>query len=166
MDELSAFAGLVIRSSVPVYIVSLVAIGAYAATRREGRGDWFRSDAAKAAAVVVVALSSVLPTELLSIAWLTLLQRYAEVTAYLFLLVSAPVVALLVALQALVTRVYRPRPLPYAALFLGVHALGYSLWLLRLFNPPADVARYAAVVLVVGGLVMWLFARLAWRRPG
>lgn len=166
MEELSAVVRIVIPGSILVYLVSMIGIGVYAATRREGRGDWFRSDALKLAAVLVVALASVLPTELISIRWMSLLQRHADLTANLFVLVPVPVVALMVALQAFVlSRVYRARPLLYAAVFLGVHAAGYALWLTRLFNPPADVARYAAVVLVVGALVMWLFTRFVWRRP-
>ena len=166
MEELSAVARMVIPGSILVYLVSMTGIGVYSATRREGRGDWFTSDAVKYAAVVLVALSSVLPTELMSIRWMTLLQWDAEVTANLFVLVPVPVVALMVALQALVlSRVYRTRPLLYAAVFLGVHAAGYVAWLTRLFNPPADVARYAIVVVTVGALVMWLFTRFVWRRP-
>lgn len=165
MEELSAVVRVVIPGSILVYLVSMTGIGVYSATRREGRGDWFTSDAVKYAAVVVVALSSVLPTELMSIRWMTLLQRDADLTANLFVLVPVPVVALMVALQALVlSRVYRARPLLFAAVFLGVHAAGYAAWLTRLFNPPADVARYAAVILVVGALVMWLFTRFVWRR--
>lgn len=166
MEELSAVVRIVIPGSILVYLVSMIGIGTYAATRREGRGDWFRSDALKLAAVLVVALASVLPTELMSIRWMTLLQRHADLTANLFLLVPVPVVAVMIALQAFVlSRVYQARPLLYAAVFLGAHAAGYALWLTRLFNPPADVARYAAVVLVVGALVMWLFTRFVWRRP-
>ena len=165
MEELSAVVRTVIPGSILVYLVSIIGIGVYSATRGEGRGDWFQSDAVKYVAVVVVALSSVLPTELMSIRWMALLQRDAEVTANLFVLVPVPVVALMVALQAFVlSRVYRARPLLFAAVFLGVHAAGYALWLTRLFNPPADAARYAAVVLVVGGVVMWLFTRFVWRR--
>lgn len=165
MEELSAVVRTVIPIAIPVYLVSMIAIGIYSATRREGRGDWFRSDGAKYAAVVVVALSSVLPTELLSIAWIGRLQQHADVTANLFLLVPVPVVALMVAIQAgVLSRIYRAGPLRFAAVFLGVHAAGYALWLTRLFNPPADAGRYALVVLVVGALVMWLFTRFAWRR--
>ena len=165
MEELSAVVRLVIPGSILVYLVSMIGIGVYSVTRREGRGDWFTSNAVRYAAVVVVGLSSVLPTELLSIRWMALLQRDADLTANLFLLVPVPVVALMVAFQAFVlSRIYRAAPLRYAAVFLGVHAAGYAMWLTRLFNPPADVARYAAVVLVVGALVMWLFARFAWRR--
>ena len=47
----------------------------------------------------------------------------------------------------------------------AVYAATYAFWLSRIFNPPADIARYAAVVLIVGGIVMALFARFALRHP-
>ena len=149
-----------------VYLALLTLIGVYAATRRDGRGDYLRSTAARLTAVGVVALLGVLPTEVLSIVWLTLLQDHVEVTANLFVLVPAPVVAVMVAVQALVlSRVYRTRPLLFAAVYLGVYALAYAFWLSRLFNPPGDIARYAVVILIVGALVMALFGRFVWRRP-
>ncbi len=46
----------------------------------------------------------------------------------------------------------------------GVYAATYAFWLSRVFNPPGDLVRYAAVVLIVGGIVMALFARFAWYR--
>ena len=166
MDGLSAIVPFLIGGSMVGYLVALTAIGVYSATRREGRSDWFRSDALKLTAVAVVALLGVLPTEVLSIAWLMRLQDHVEVTANLFVLVPAPVVAVMVAVQALVlSRVYRTRPLLFAAVYLGVYALAYAFWLSRLFNPPGDIARYAVVILIVGALVMALFARFVWRRP-
>ena len=139
--------------------------GVYSWTRREGRSDWFRSDALKYAAVVLVGVLGVVPTELVSIAWLTRLQANVEVTANLFVLVS-PVIAAMIALQALIlSRVYRARPVRLAAVFLGVYALTYAAFLTRLFNPPADVASYVGVILVVGPVVMALFTRFVWRRP-
>ena len=166
MDALSALAPFLIAGSMVGYLTALTAIGVYSATRREGSSDYFRSDALKFTAVVVVALFGVLPTEVLSIAWLTRLQDHVEITANLFILVPAPVVAVMIALQALVlSRVYRARPLRFAAVHLGVYALTYALWLARLFNPAGDIARYVVVILIVGSLVMALFARFVWRRP-
>ncbi len=147
-----------------VHVAALVLIGIYTATRKEGRRDIFGSGGVRLAAVAVVALLSVLPTDVLSIVWLTLLQDRVEVTANLFMLVSPPVVAVLVAVQAMVlARVYRLRPLLYGAVYLGVYALAYSSWLRLLFNPPADIARYAAVILGVGSLVMAFFVLFVWR---
>ena len=158
---------LLIPLSALLYLGALLFIGIYGATRKEGRGDWFRSGAVQVAAVVFVAIVSVLPTEIASIAWIGVLQDHADVTANLFVLVSAPAVAVMIALQALVlSRVYGRQPLRNAAVFLVVHAATYAFWLSRIFNPPADIASYAAVILVMGGIVMALFARFVWRRPG
>ena len=166
MEGLSAILPFLMGGSMLGFPLALTVIGVYSWTRREGRSDWFRSDALKYAAVGLVGVLGVLPTEVLSIAWLTLLQEHVEVTANLFVLVPAPVVAVMIALQALIlSRLYRARPLRLAAVYLGVYALTYAAWLTRLFNPPADVARYVVVILIVGSLVMALFARFAWRRP-
>ena len=157
---------LLIPLSALLYLGALIFIGVYGATRREGRSDWFRSRAVQVGAVVFVAIVSVLPTEVLSIIWITRLQDHFDVTANLFFLVPAPVVAVLVALQARVLApAYRPRPLVHSAVFVVVHAATYSYWLSRLYNPPGDIASYAAVILVVGGVVMALFARFVWRAP-
>ncbi len=165
MEGLSAILPFLMGGSMLGFPLALTVIGVYSWTRREGRSDWFRSDALKYAAVVLVGVLGVLPTELVSIAWLTRLQANVEVTANLFVLVS-PVIAVVIALQALIlSRLYRARPLRLAAVYLGVYALTYAAWLTRLFNPPADVARYVVVILIVGSLVMALFARFAWRRP-
>ena len=44
----------------------------------------------------------------------------------------------------------------------SIYAATYAFWLSRIFNPPGDLVRYAAaVVLIVGGVVMALFARFA-----
>ena len=158
---------LLIPLSALLYLGALIFIGVYSATRKEGRGDWFGSGAVQVAAVALVAIVSVLPTEIASIAWIGALQNQADVTANLFVLVSAPAIAAMIALQALVlSRVYGRQPLRNAAVFLAVHAATYVYWLSRLYNPPADLASYAAVILVTGGIVMALFARFVWRRPG
>ena len=57
------------------------------------------------------------------------------------------------------------RPVLLAAVYVGVYAATYAFCLSRIFNPPGDMVRYAAVVLIVGAIVMALFARFAWRRP-
>ena len=148
-----------------VYLLLVIGGGAYIATREEGRG-LFRSDVVKVVTVALFAALGVLPTEVLGILWMTLLRDYVDVTANLFLLVAGPVVAGMVALQAFaLSRIYRARPVLLAAVCVGVYAATYAFWLSRVFNPPGDIARYAAVVVVAGGIVMALFARFAWRRP-
>ncbi len=122
------------------------------------------SGIASAALVALVALLGVLPTEFFSIAWITVLQNHADVTANLFILIPAPVVALMVAIQAIMlARVYRPRPLLLACVYLGVCAVAYALWLNLLFNPPADIARYLLTIFVVGLIVFGLVWRFVWR---
>ena len=150
-----------------LYVLLLIGSGVHAVTRREGGRDLYRPDAVKVAAVALVGVLGVLPTEILSILWLTVLQDYLDVTAYLFVVVTTPVVAVLTAIQALaLSRVYRARPVLLAAVHLGAYAASYAFWLSQAFNPPGDIVRFAAVVLVAGGIVMALFARFAWRRPG
>ena len=152
--------------SASLYLLLLIGSGVYAATRREGRGDLFRSDAVKVATVALIGVFGVLPTEVVGVRWLMLLQDHVDVTAYLFYVVTTPAVAAMAALQAFVlSRIYRARPLLLGAVYLGAYAATYVFWLSRIFNPPGDLARFVAVVLIVGGIVMALFARFVWRRP-
>lgn len=156
----------IILGSATLYLVLLVGSAVYTATRKEGGRDLFRSDAAKVVTVALVAAFGVLPTEVLGFLWMTLLRDYFDVTAYLFFLVTPPAVGAMAAIQAFaMSRIYRARPGLLAAVYVGVYAATYAFWLSRIFNPPGDLVRYAAVVLVVGGVVMALFARFAWRRP-
>ena len=157
---------VIILVSATLYLLLLVASGVYGATRKEGGRDLFRSDAVKVVTVALVAAFGVLPTEVLGFLWMTLVRDHFDVTAYLFFLVTGPAVGAMAAIQAFVlSRVYQARPMLLAAVYLGVYAATYVLWLSRIFNPPGDLASYAAVVLIVGGIVMALFARFAWRRP-
>ena len=157
---------VVILISATLYLLLLIGSGVYGATRKEGGHDLFRSDGVKVVTVALVAAFGVLPTEVLGILWIGLLRNHFDVTAHLFYLVPVPVVAVMATIQALaLSRVYRARPVLLAAVYLGVYAVTYAFWLSRIFNPPGDIARYAAVVLIVGGIVMALFVRLVWRRP-
>ncbi|MCY3838350.1 MAG: hypothetical protein OXH09_06870 [Gammaproteobacteria bacterium] len=163
---MSAVLPAIILVSATLYLVLLIGSAVYGATRQEGGRDLFRSDAVKVVTVALVAALGVLPTEVLGFLWMALLRGYFDVTAYLFLLVTGPVVAAMAAIQAFaLSRIYRARPMLLAAVYVGVYAATYAFWLSRIFNPPGDVVRYAAVVLVVGGITMALFARFAWRRP-
>ena len=155
-----------ILASATLYLLLLIGSGVYGTTRKEGGRDLFRSDAVKVVTVALVAAFGVLPTEVLGFLWMTLLRDHFDVTAYLFYLVTGPAVGVMAAIQALVlSRIYRARPVLLAAVYVGVYAATYVFWLSRIFNPPGDLVRYAAVVLVVGGIVMALFARFVWRRP-
>lgn len=157
---------VIFLGSATLYLLLLIGSGVYGATRREGSSDLFRPDGAKVVTVVLVAASGVLPTEVVGILWMTLLRDYFDVTGYLFFLVIGPAVGMMATIQAFaLSRIYEARPVLLAAVYLGVYASTYAFWLSQVFNPPGDIVRYAAVVLVVGGIVMALFARFAWRRP-
>ena len=104
-----------ITGSVVVYVIVLIAVGIYVATRVMGGGDYFTSDGVKLAAVIVFALLSAIPTDVLTAIWLTVVRDHIDVTANLnlFLVAVAPVVTVIVAVQALLlSRAYRSRPLP------------------------------------------------------
>ena len=157
---------VVILASATLYLLVLIGSGVYGATRKEGGPDLFRSDAAKVVAVALVAVLGVLPTEMLGFLLMALLREHLDVTAYLFFLVTGPVVGAMAAIQAFVlSRIYQARPMLLPAVYVGVYAATYAFWLSRIFNPPGDIVRYAAVVIIVGGIAMALFARFAWRRP-
>ena len=130
-----------------------------------GRMGRVSSGGAGIAVIVAVAVLGILPTELLSIFWIGILQSHVEVTANLFVLIPAPIVAAMVAVQAfLLARIYSRRPLLLPAIYLGVFAAVYAFLLSRLFNPPADILRYAIVILVVGSAVFGLVWQFVWRR--
>ena len=59
---------------------------------------------------------------------------------------------------------HQGRPVRHTVVYLGVYGATYAFWLSRVFNPPGDLVRYAAVVLIVGGIAMAPFARFAWYR--
>jgi len=161
----SAVLPAIILVSATLYLVLLVGSAVYGATRKQGGRDLFRSDAVKVVTVALVAAFGVLPTEVLGFLWMALVRDYFDVTATLFFLVTAPAVGAMAAIQAFaLSRIYQARPVLLPAVYVGVYAATYAFWLSRIFNPPGDVARYAAVVLIVGGIVMALFARFAWHR--
>ena len=158
---------VVILASATLYLLVLIGSGVYGATRKEGSRDLFRPDAVKVVTVALVAVLGVLPTEMLGFLLMALLREYLDVTAYLFFVVTGPVVGAMAATQAFaLSRIYRARPVLLATVYLGVYAATYAFWLSRIFNPAGDLVRYAAVVLIVGGIVMALFAWFAWRRTG
>lgn len=157
-----------IAGSVVGYGIALVAVGAYVAIRVKAGNDYFTSNRVKLTAVIAFALLSAIPTDILTVMWLRVVRDYADVTAglNLFLLAVAPVVAAIVAVQALLlSRAYRSRPVLHGAIYLGVYAAAHASWMNTLFNPAADIARYAAVILIVGLLVMAIVGRFVWFRP-
>lgn len=146
------------------FVLYLTGVGIYAATRKEGGRDRFDSGAVKVAAIVAAAVLSAVPTDVLTAIWLRVVSNFADATANLFLVAVAPVVAAIVTVQALVlSRAYRPRPLLHGALYVGVYAAVHALWLNLLFNPAQDILRHAAVILIVGSLVLLAFGRFRWR---
>ena len=157
-----------IAGSALVYVVSLVAIGSYVATRAMRGGDYFTSNGVQFTVVIGFALLSAIPTDVLTAMWLTVVRGYVDVTANLnlFLVGVAPVVTAIVAVQALLlSRAYRSRPLLYGAIYIGVYMAAHAAWMNTLFNPPEDIVRYAAVILIFGFLVMAIVGRFVWLRP-
>ncbi|MCY4563856.1 MAG: hypothetical protein OXE40_05160 [Gammaproteobacteria bacterium] len=150
------------------YVVALIAIGIYVTTRVARGRDYFISDRVKLTAVIGFALLGVIPTDVLTAIWLTVARNYVDVTANLnlFLVGVAPVVTAIVAVQALLlSRAYRSRPLLHGAIYLGVYMAAHAAWMNTLFNPPEDIVRYAAVILIFGFLVMAIVGRFVWLRP-
>ena len=145
--------------------VSLTYLGLLILFYVRGRMGRVPSNGAGIAVIVAVAVLGVLPTELLSIIWIGILQSHAEVTANLFILIPAPIVAVMVTIQALLlARIYSRRPLLLPSIYLGVFAAVYAFLLSRFFNPPADILRYVIVILVVGSAVFGLLWQFIWRR--
>lgn len=149
------------------YVVSLAGVGIYIAVRAKSGRDYFVSKRTRLAAMIVFALLSVIPTDILTAIWLSVVRDYVDVSTKvnLFLMAVAPVVAVLVAVQALLlARAYRPRPMPNAAIFVALYAAAHATWLNILFNPLPDIIGHAVVILIVGSIVMAVVGRLVWRR--
>jgi hypothetical protein len=118
----------------------------------------------KLVAVIVVAILCTVLTDVLGIVWLAVMREHFDLTGNYWLLVAVPAVAVVVALQALVLwRIYRIRPLYHGGIFLAVYSVAEVLYLTVMQNPTADIARYLAIILVVGGIVLSLFMRFAWQ---
>lgn len=157
-----------IGGSVVAYVVVLIAVGVYVAIRANSGRDYFASDGMKLAAVIAFALLSAIPTDILTAMWLRVVRNFIDVTASLnlFLVAVAPVVTAIVAIQALLlSRAYRSRPLLHGGIYLGVYAAAHAFWMNLLFNPPEDIVRYAATILIFGFLVMAIIGRFVWLRP-
>ena len=157
-----------IAGSFAAYAAVLIAVGVYIAVRAKSGRDYFATNGTRLAAVIAFALLSAIPTDILTIMWLGVVRNYIDVTASLnlFPVAVAPVVTAIVAVQALLlSRVYRSGPLRYGAIYLGVYASAHAFWMNLLFNPPQDIVRYAATVLIIGSLVLAIVCRLVWLRP-
>ncbi len=158
---------IILISSIAIaYVLALLVVGIYVLARPAGRGGFFESERARFAAVIVLALLSVIPTDLLTAIWLGVVSGYIDVADRLSLLLAgvAPVVAAIVGIQALLlARAYRPQPALRACVFLGLYAAVHALWMRSLFNPIGDIAGHAAIILVVGALTMVVVSRLIWR---
>ena len=120
----------------------------------------------KLAAVIVVALLSTVLTDAATVGLLGALRSLVDVNVNYWIIVLAPVVAVVVAVQALALwRVYRTRPVHHAAVYLAVFAAAEIVWLNIMLNPAGDIIRYVVTILGIGTLVMTLFVRFAWRAP-
>ena len=118
----------------------------------------------KIALVVLVAILSVALSEVGLFIWLRASSRLMDITGSFFLRGVLPVELIVVTLQTLVLwKVYRSAPLRYGLIYAGTYALLHCVFLQRLNNPPADLARYLATDLGVTALIIggcWL---LFWR---
>ncbi|MDE0062511.1 MAG: hypothetical protein OXP09_20975 [Gammaproteobacteria bacterium] len=157
-----------IAGSFAAYAAVLIAVGVYIAVRAKSGRDYFATNGTRLAAVIAFALLSAIPTDILTIMLLGVVRNYIDVTANLnlFLVAVAPVVTAIVAIQALLlSRAYRSRPLLHGGIYLGVYAAAHAFWMNLLFNPPEDIVRYAATILIFGFLVMVIIGRFVWLRP-
>lgn len=118
----------------------------------------------KIALVVLAAILSVVFSEVGLFIWLRASSRWMDITGSFFLRGVLPVELIVVTLQTLALwKIYRSAPLRYGLIYGGTYALLHCVFLQRLNNPPADLARYlvtdlGAAALIIGGC--WL---LFWR---
>ncbi len=100
-------------------------------------------------AVMVVALLSVIFTEVLVGAGIGLAPLSVDITAYTFALVVLPAVTLVVLLSTLILRKRFREHYGYGVVYSLTYAIAHALELSAFANPTRDIAIYVAIILAV-----------------
>lgn len=116
-------------------------------------------------AVMVVALLSVIFTELLVGIGIGLAPMGLDVTAHTFTLAVLPAVTLVVLLSTIVLRKRFAEHYGYGVVYSLTYAIAHALELSAFFNPARDIATYVAIILTVC-LVIIGGSYLLWWREG
>jgi len=101
--------------------------------------------------------------EIASIIWMQIMPQSADLTANYFPTVVLPVALLLHFIMALVLwKAFEPAPKSGGATYLGCHVVTQIIMLNYFHNPAADIAMFVLMLLISGGLVLFVFNRYFW----
>ena len=114
----------------------------------------------------VLVLAGVLSAPLLEIIgmiWMQIMPMSADLTANYFATVVLPAALFLHFVMALVLwKAFEPAPKSGGAVYLGCHIATQAVMLNFFHNPPADIAMFALMLLLSGGLMLFVFNRYFW----
>ena len=120
----------------------------------------------KLAAVIVAGVLSVLLGEITMMTWLSISDRFMDVTGNFWLQGIVPVVFTVVLVQALVLwPIYRSNPLRYGIAYAATYTVFNAVELTMLSNPVADIATYVVTEIALVAIVIGGFNQLFWKAP-
>lgn len=119
---------------------------------------------------LVAALLSVVLTEAGVITWLNVAGTGVDLVGHFYLLAVSPVVAVVTLIIGLVfNRFFAADPKLFGPLYLTLWVALHATTLMLMGNPGVDIAIYAEIILLVGGLVLIVLYFLRWKpaaQPG
>lgn len=113
--------------------------------------------------VILAGLLSAPLTDLLGIYWMGLAPADLDLTGSYYLSVVVPAVLFLHLLMALVLwKLFERDPTRNPIIYVATHVIAQVAMLNVFGNPTADIAIYAAIVMLSGGAVMGMFRYYFW----
>lgn len=101
--------------------------------------------------------------EIISMIWMQIMPLTADLTANYFATVVLPVALLLHFLMALALwKAFEPAPRSGGVTYLGCHVAAQVAMLSYFHNPVADIALFALMLMISGGLMLFVFNRYFW----
>lgn len=114
---------------------------------------------------MVMALLSVIATELILTIGINVLPTSVDVYQNIWLLGVAPAVAVVVTLSTLILRKRFAAHLGYGAIYAISYAFAHALELNAFANPIADIVAYVVIILTVSAVIIGGSYWLWWRHP-
>ncbi|MCR9277648.1 MAG: hypothetical protein NXH85_06705 [Pseudomonadaceae bacterium] len=114
-------------------------------------------------AVMVVALLSVIATELLVGIGIGLMPLSLDITAHTFTLAVLPAVTIVVLVSTLILRKRFSEHYGYGIVYSLTYTIAHALELSAFANPTRDIAIYVAIILTVCAVIIGGSYRLWWQ---
>ena len=116
------------------------------------------------AVVVVMALVSVVLTELTGVALMGFLPASVDLNDNLYALALPSVTVAILVSTAVLFAIHRRQPAIFPLLYSVVFLAALAFELYAFFNPVTDILKYLSSALVVAGIVFWLCRKRFWLR--